>query len=55
MNILVAGGTGLVGSAALWRYAPIPASQVGRKLVEACLDAPTASGGRVLEGLELRD
>ena len=42
-------------SAALWRYAPIPAAQVGRKLVEACLDAPPASGGWVLEGLELRD
>lgn len=39
----------------LWRYAPIPAAQVGRRLVEACLDAPPARGGQVLEGLALRD
>jgi len=38
----------------LWRYAPIPATQVGRKLVRACLDDPPASGGIVLEGLDLR-
>ncbi len=39
----------------LWRYAPIPAGQVARKLVSACLDDPPAHGGRVLEGLALRD
>ncbi|HJV21798.1 MAG TPA: NAD(P)H-binding protein [Holophagaceae bacterium] len=41
-------------SRSLWRYAPIPAVQVGLKLAEACLDAPPATGGRILEGLDLR-
>ncbi len=38
----------------LWRYAPIPADQVGRRLVGACLDTPPAKTGRILEGLELK-
>lgn len=42
-------------SRSLWRYAPIPAEQVGRKLVQACLDAPPAQGGVILEGLDLRN
>lgn len=41
-------------SQALWRYAPIPAEQVGRRLVQACLDAAPDSGGVILEGLSLR-
>lgn len=41
-------------SRSLWRYAPIPAEEVGRKLVRACLDEPPARGGRILEGLDLR-
>ncbi|HJV91096.1 MAG TPA: NAD(P)H-binding protein [Holophagaceae bacterium] len=41
-------------SRTLWRFAPIPAAQVGRKLVEATLDAPPTAGGRILEGLDLR-
>lgn len=41
-------------SEGLWRYAPIPAESVGIALVRACLDAPPASGGLILEGRALR-
>ncbi len=41
-------------SRTLWRYAPITVEQVGRKLVQACLDDAPTQGGRILEGLDLR-
>ena len=41
-------------SEGLWRYAPIPAEQVGRRLISACLDTPPARGGLILEGRALR-